>query len=896
VKQILYIIIILFCVNNVYATHNRSGEITYVQLDELTIKVTVKTYTKTSSASADRDSLEFFWGDGTSSFIQRISAFPLPNDVKVNTYEAVHTYPGKATYTVSFMDPNRIASILNVNWPNSVDVPFFLSTTFTLLDNQFQGLNSSAVLLQAPIDFACVGQIFIHNPNAYDADGDSLAYELTKPLMSNNEVVDRYEFPDKILPGPNNTINLDPITGTFTWNAPQQQGEYNIAILIKEYRQGVLINTIIRDMQILVRPCDNKPPTIDVVEELCVVAGTKIELPMIIDDPDQNQKVGLFASGGPLIVDADSAYIEKLPGFLSPAYNAKFVWQTNCNHISDQYYQVVLRAVDNFLNDTFGLATLKTLRIKVVGPAPQNVNAESEQTQIKVTWDLPYFCQDAKNEYFRGFSVWKKENSVILPIDSCSTGLEGTGYKKVKFITKENDGTNYFFRDEKVSPGKVYCYRVLGEYAKSTSSGQPYNKVESLPSNEFCIILKQDFPLITSVSVTETNNINGKIYLEWQKPNPTDLDTFENEGPYLYEVWRKSGNEPSFELISGASITQLDFGDKDEILSYNDENLNTSDLQYFYQIRFYSNSLITPYSVSLEASSIYLNITPSDKEITLNWEETTPWTNYNYEIYKKDDLGVFNIISETNISTYKEENLTNGNEYCYYIKSTGSYNVNEIRSPLVNDSQIACSSPQDDKPPCIPTITITNLCDNPIGNLEPDDIYNLIMWEVDCEEEMTSFNIYYSELENGEFDLLVENLNSFEYVDFTSNLSLSGCYYVTSLDSIGNESSASNIICKDNCPLYELPNTFTPNNDGFNDKFKPIVNRFISRIEMKIFNQWGNLVYETTEPIINWDGKTENGKMVTDGTYYYTCRVFFRTLEGEIENENLLRGHINILK
>jgi gliding motility-associated-like protein len=864
-------------------------------LDELTIKITVQTYTKTSSSAADRDSLEFFWGDGTSSYIQRISEQPLPNDVKVNTYEAIHTYPGKATYTMSFMDPNRIASILNVNWPNSVDVPFFLSTTFTLLDNQFQGLNSSAILLQAPIDFACVGQVFIHNPNAYDADGDSIAYELTKPLMGENEVVDKYEFPDRILPGPNNKINLDPITGTFTWNSPQQQGEYNIAILIKEYRNGVLINTIIRDMQILVRPCDNKPPTIDVIEEICVIAGTKLEIPLTIDDPDTNQKVGLFASGGPLIIMPDSAYIEKAPGFLSPAYGAKFIWQTNCNHISEQYYQVVLRAVDNFLNDTFGLATLKTLRIKVVGPAPQNVEAESEQTQIRVKWDLPYACEVTENNFFKGFSVWRKEQSANINLDSCMTGLDGQGYKKVKFITRENDGNNYFFVDDKVEPSKIYCYRVLGEFAKTTSSGQSYNSVQSLASNEYCILLKQDFPLITNVSVESTDSNNGNVYIAWQKPNPNDLDTLEHKPPYIYELYRNDDASLNYDLVAGATLVQSNFGDQNELLSYVDKNLNTQEKQYQYEVRFYSETLNTVYSKSIPASSVYLNITPSDKQNSLTWNTTTPWTNFNYEIYKSNELGTFELIAETSDTNFEDLDLINGKEYCYYIKSYGSYNVNNVRTPLINDSQEACAVPFDDIPPCVPNITISNLCDRETGNLEPEDIFNLIEWTIECEEVMPSFNIYYSPFEDSEFDIL-DNVSGTEYLDFTDNLSLSGCYYVTSVDSLGNESQASEIICKENCPLYQLPNTFTPNGDGFNDLYKPIVNRFINRIEMKIFNQWGNLIYETTDPIINWDAKNTSGSRVTDGTYYYTCRVFYQSLEGEIENESILRGHINILE
>ena len=46
------------------ATHNRAGEITYVQIGPLTIEATITTYTKATSIQADQDSLTLCWGDG----------------------------------------------------------------------------------------------------------------------------------------------------------------------------------------------------------------------------------------------------------------------------------------------------------------------------------------------------------------------------------------------------------------------------------------------------------------------------------------------------------------------------------------------------------------------------------------------------------------------------------------------------------------------------------------------------------------------------------------------------------------------------------------------------------------------------------------------------------------
>ena len=66
----LFLIVFSGAFSFVYATHNRAGEITYEQIGDLTIRVTITTYTKTSSFSADRDSLEIFWGDSTSMMLE----------------------------------------------------------------------------------------------------------------------------------------------------------------------------------------------------------------------------------------------------------------------------------------------------------------------------------------------------------------------------------------------------------------------------------------------------------------------------------------------------------------------------------------------------------------------------------------------------------------------------------------------------------------------------------------------------------------------------------------------------------------------------------------------------------------------------------------------------------
>lgn len=66
-----------------------------------------------------------------------------------------------------------------------------------------------------------------------------------------------------------------------------------------------------------------------------------------------------------------------------------------------------------------------------------------------------------------------------------------------------------------------------------------------------------------------------------------------------------------------------------------------------------------------------------------------------------------------------------------------------------------------------------------------------------------------------------------------------------------------------------VPNAFSPNNDGLNDKFGPVINNWPQGYVMHIFNRWGQMVYVTYKEAQLWDG-TYNGQPADVGTYYYT--------------------------
>ena len=77
-----------------------------------------------------------------------------------------------------------------------------------------------------------------------------------------------------------------------------------------------------------------------------------------------------------------------------------------------------------------------------------------------------------------------------------------------------------------------------------------------------------------------------------------------------------------------------------------------------------------------------------------------------------------------------------------------------------------------------------------------------------------------------------------------------------------------------NLDLIEIPNVFTPDNDGINDDFGiPEPEGVFDIKEMRVYNRWGNLVFESEgNPNPRWDGR-DNDRIAPNDVYVYFIRV-----------------------
>jgi gliding motility-associated-like protein len=70
-----------------------------------------------------------------------------------------------------------------------------------------------------------------------------------------------------------------------------------------------------------------------------------------------------------------------------------------------------------------------------------------------------------------------------------------------------------------------------------------------------------------------------------------------------------------------------------------------------------------------------------------------------------------------------------------------------------------------------------------------------------------------------------------------------------------------------------IPNGFSPNGDGFNDKFIITSLEYYNNVKFSVFNRWGALLYSNTDYKNDWAGTNSNNEKLADDTYYYLLEI-----------------------
>lgn len=915
IQAVILWVLLVFTCTSLWASHNLAGQITCKYIGVNKYELLLTTYTDPSGGT-DRCSATFEIWNSAGVQITKIVDVPrenglpytgcsIPNShtgvtvyqaVKENLYRTTYSFPGPGYYTIRYFDPYRRADISNIDNPGAVT--FYLETKLFIINPLAGGNNNTPILLNRPLDEACIGKIWTHNPGGFDPDGDSLVYNLMPSLQYDSDngpftpiPVPGYAFPDAAAFG-NSSMDINPHTGVITWVTPQQIGVYNVAFKVSEYRNGVLLGHVIRDMVIIVKPCNNNPPVIESLADTCVHVNDTLRFSVKAWDPDSTDSVylalnnanignnGPFAVQNPATLSFTNPFgATQLPvSVYSDTIKGEVEWLPICDNIRKVPYQVDFYAHDNFSYiGKPGLAMLsanKAVSIHVIPPPPLNLVATRGNQVVTLSWN-PSLCSNTL-----GYKVYRKIGSATFVQDTicCDMSPSQAGFQLLTYIS---GWANTQFQDSLLDIpnlfGQSICYVVTAMYGKEALKPD----IESCATLTACVAFKSDSLFITNASVLESDAQTGKIWLTWSKPDSIDaLFT----PPYHYVLYRANNNQfPAIKVYQSTSLDDTTF---------TDTGLNTQIRAYNYRVELvdaFDNSVIMPGSKKI-SSSIFLQITADIGVIDLNWQLSVAWQNVNFEIYRKENLGTYSLIATipaNNNSNYhfQDTGLDPNIRYCYYIRSTGSHNIPGIKPLLINDSNEACAYPRSDNPPCNPIVEITGNCYDFTHQI------HITKQNTSCDDLTGFVTLNYGTTISGPFvPVLTIPYQFVNDTTFSINYALNqsyyaGCYTLTATNVYGVSSAMTAPFCVDYCPEFALPNTFTPNSDGYHEEFIPMLRRSILIQEVEIFDRWGVLLHhdKSSDIYTIWNGRIDaNGKDAPFGIYYYVIHYAEQKLAGNV--------------
>ena len=319
--------------------------------------------------------------------------------------------------------------------------------------------NSSPIFSEVPVPYLCVQDSVKVANTAYDPDGDSLVYRVIQPFQggkarpdslvkpepparltaSDTPLVDYRNGYSYLKPfGSNGLFTIDPQTGITTIYAPAQ-GWYVVAIEVQEWRNGKLLSTTRRDLEVIVINCPINPAPKraqvngSVAKDFYIKAGESFSTAFrFVDDDDQT----IYGSG--------ELYDNSIPGN-KPVIDAQvsggsdvklnFSWQTQCFHARKAPYVLNLKVED--------------------GGCPPKTTYESIRIHV-----VPY----------------ESTKPLIGPVNACAGGYPAT-YK----VSNQNPNNNFYW--------EITGGTIVGPSDKNTVDvlwgNGPTGKIRYLEYNSF---------------------------------------------------------------------------------------------------------------------------------------------------------------------------------------------------------------------------------------------------------------------------------------------------------------------------------------------------------------------------------------------------------------------------
>nr|MBA2408071.1 gliding motility-associated C-terminal domain-containing protein [Chitinophagales bacterium] len=721
------------------------------------------------------------------------------------------------------------------------------------LDNSSGICNNSPVFSIIPIAYSCTNQLFVYNHGAFDPDGDSLVYTLVNPLDTLNGPIP-YSLgvfsPTYPLSTTSGTLEFDPFTGQISC-VPSENQIAVISVRIDEYRDGGFIGSTQRDLEMVVKTCNNNVPEIPLgIENLIggalLDSNTVIVCPGITVDFDL---VGVDIDGADtLTVTTNLATTIPAAVFSSSGDNpitGHLTWETaaadsgfyfftvtisddGCPISGQQVYSYTIQVSKPPVDagpDTSICISNPVIQLQVIGQAPFH-------------WNNANFLDDPNSE--TPTATLPDSGTFIFVV----TGDAGGFCEKNDTVVVTVDPN--VFAAATVAPDTICAGDTIQLNASATAGIGNYSyNWSSVPSG---------FSSNDS-STTDNPIVSTNYVIAISSGSCTTYDT-----AFVYT-----------RQLPGADIsvnpTTVCEGEIVEI-QYN--GITSPDYSYnwnFSNAEILSGTTSGPYAVlwnTAGINSVSLQVTDQFGCSSSNVENVT--VNPTPEVIFESITGGCEPLSVTFIN-----NSLDGFSYLWDFgdgSTSTEQSPGHIYAAGLFDVALTVTSAEG----CVSSVVFPGYIEIlpvPVADAS-------VLEDISHPYDLSLATFHFQN------NSLFADSYFWDFGDGTTSSETNPTHTYTSLDTFFAVLTASNKYCDDTIKLGPIiivfyneiffPTAFSPNADGKNDQFHELQQVGLSKLYYAVFNRWGEMVYETNATNGEWDGSYK-GERAEVGVYFWYAKA-----------------------
>lgn len=891
-KKLLAIIIFLnfFGAN---ASHIVGGDIYYDYLGNNNYRFTISLYRDCLSTGAQYDNplyLAVYLQNGT--LIQNVQV-PFPGSTvlpvvfnnpcvtpptNICTELAVYTTvvnlpPTPGGYNISYQRCCRGPNISNLVNPD--DTGLTLTCHVPGSDTGAQ-INSSPRFTNYPPLLLCNNEDLIFDHSATDPDGDQLVYSLVTPYAGGTSFNPQpIPAPPPNYPpvnwaggfsqanplGPGATININSTTGLLT-ASPNLLGLFVVGIRVQEIRNGVVINSTIRDFIFRVFNCNLQLESIvPAQEDLATFVSYCQGLTINFENESYGGTNYSWDFGVPGITTDVSTLFEPTYTYPAPgSYTAMLVVNPGWPCTDTAY-------MDINVNNEMTVSFTSQDSLCIFGNSFDFTATVTGPVGATYTWD---FGPNASQPTASG--------QTVNGIEFTTTGfIPVTVSAEIPFCEAEYTDSIFIFPEPIANidlPDNIECLGFTIDFGNNSQNSVIYDWDFGVSGTTTDVSTQEEptytYPTPGTYTVTliagSTPQCKDTVQEDITLNEPV-LVTFTSQDSMCV-----TGNSFDFDgTVSGpaGTVYTWNFGPSASISTSNDIDVNGVSFNTIGDV------LITLTGehddcITETSSSIYLYQEPTIDFILLPGNQCVPFTAH-FVDQSWAETGISYSWDFGDGGSSVEENPI------HVYTQTGPY-------PVTLTIQTTAG--------CVSTLSLTKddlVHVRPI----PEAGFDLSTYETDICHSSVGF-----------LDNSIGADNYFYWFDDSTIYSTGdpspAHLYLTDGHHYPYQIVSNQWGCKDTAYNYlyimpytlYAPNTFTPDEDEFNRYFDAQAYLGVDEWNMKIYDRWGELIFESNDIDYGWDG-TYNGEIMQNGTYLYI--IDMKSCE-PVNSEKVIKGHINLIR